>query len=155
MQEHQPKRGQKRPLDSVTPGSDDDGTAGRSDTNHAPELQEPDDPTNENDESLAPNSRKRKRTERSKGKPRAGDYTGIDKVILEVAQTEFQIRVSTEYAYPEERNEDARTWAKECWKNACTQTDESLSMTPELQRLVCTLCALSLSIRVLLFTFRL
>jgi len=59
---------------------------------------------------------------------RLRDLTGDAKKITEAAQREFQIRICTQYAFPEDDDEMVDEWVKECWNNACKQREVSLPM---------------------------
>jgi hypothetical protein len=70
------------------------------------------------------------------GKPRAADYDDITQRVLELAIGEFQVRVCTNYAFPEGDPNRLDTWAKECWVNACEHQAQAITLTACLKRLV-------------------
>ena len=53
-----------------------------------------------------------------------------------MAQEEFQVRVCTEYGFPEEIGDLVQEWAKECWSNACARLEHFTMMTEDLYIMV-------------------
>ena len=75
-------------------------------------------------------------------KPCAADYDEATQKLIELAIAEFQVRVSTQYAYPEDHHNDLTTWVEECWANACNHQRSSMKLMGSLKRLVSLLTSL-------------
>ncbi|KIJ55986.1 hypothetical protein M422DRAFT_40881 [Sphaerobolus stellatus SS14] len=67
---------------------------------------------------------------------RLRDCEGIKRRILIMAQTEFQVRICTSYAFPEEFGDRMHEWANNCWDNACERNEVSLPFGYDIARLI-------------------
>ncbi|KAF8508174.1 hypothetical protein JB92DRAFT_3121178 [Gautieria morchelliformis] len=119
-----PARGLKRPR-TMSPNSD-------------PESETPGNQADDPVEEDTPAERQPKRQCDCKGRarPRASDYEGLEQGVLKLAQAEFQVRVCTEYAFPEEQDVDVETWATACWDNACEHKAVKYEMSAAHTRLI-------------------
>ena len=75
-------------------------------------------------------------------KPCVADYNEVTQKLIELAIAKFQVRVSTQYAYPKDHHNDLTTWVEECWANACNHQHSSMKLMGPLKHLVSLLTSL-------------
>jgi hypothetical protein len=78
-------------------------------------------------------------------KRRQQDYEGSERAIIRLATEEFQVRVCTEYAFPEDMGDKMVEWVKDSWENACEGQESTLTLTHDHIKMVCIihLCVLT------------